>query len=83
MSPADVADDYISSVTQKNPKQKLDTLRLLRDVVGTSSKKDASKAAAVLMPVMSKVAGEPAPDVREAALQVCADTVKPRLTVDI
>ena len=70
MSAADVADDYISSVTQKNPKQKLETLRLLRDVVGTSSKKDAAKAAAALVQTLAKVAGEPAPDIREAALQV-------------
>ena len=67
---SDVADDYIASVTQKNPKQKADTLRLLRDVVGTSSKKDASRAAAALLPTLTKVAGEPAPDIREAALQV-------------
>ncbi len=75
MSAADVADDYISSVTQKNPKQKLDTLRLLRAVVGTSPKKDAAKAATALLPTLAKVAGEPAPDIREAALQVCTQHV--------
>ena len=66
----DVADDYIASVTQKNPKQKADTLHLLRDVIGSSSKRDASRAAAALLPTLAKVAGEPAPDIREAALQV-------------
>jgi hypothetical protein len=70
ISVGDVADDYIASVTQKNPKQKADTLHLLRDVVGTSSKKDVSRAAAALLPTLAKVAGEPAPDIRQAALQV-------------
>ena len=66
----DVVSEYVASLTQKNPKQKAETLRLLATVVGTSAKKDAAKAGAMLLPVVAKLAAEPTPDIREAAMQV-------------
>ena len=65
----DATSEYVASLTQKNPKQKAETLRLLATVVGESAKKDVSKASATLLPVVAKMAGEPMPDIREAAMQ--------------
>ena len=65
-----MVDEYVASLAQKNPKQKLETLRLLCATVGASTKKDVSKAAPPLLLVASKAAGEPVLDIRGAAMEV-------------
>lgn len=65
----DATSEYVASLTQKNPKQKAETLRLLATVVGAAAKKDVSKAGATLLHVVAKMAGEPTPDIREGAMQ--------------
>jgi hypothetical protein len=67
----DVADDYAVALACKLPKAKVQTMNVLTEALGSSPKKDASKLQVLLAPLLATAAMEAAPEVREAALQVC------------
>ena len=67
---ADVQEDLAAALNHKNPKVKLETLRLIQAFVSSSSKQAAAKVHATILPAAAKLAGEAAPDIREAALAV-------------
>ncbi len=66
----DVAEDYAAVAAGKLPKPKVGALAVLRDAIAGAPPKEAAKVQALLAPPLAKAAMEPAPDVREAALQV-------------
>lgn len=74
---SDVADDYAAVAAGKLPKPKIGALLVLRTAVSRTPAKDAAKAQAVLAPPLAKAAMEPAPEVREAALQVTYLPISP------
>ncbi|KAK9795603.1 hypothetical protein WJX73_007429 [Symbiochloris irregularis] len=65
---ADVADDVTASLEHKNPKQRLETLKLLQVIVESTPKAPVAKAAPLLLQTVAKVGNDPAPDIRETAL---------------
>ncbi len=67
---ADVQEELAAALNHKTPKVKLETLRLIQSFVSSSSKQAAAKAHATILPAAAKLAGEAAPDIREAALAV-------------
>ena len=67
---ADIQDDLVSALEHKNPKVKVETLKLIEGFVGSASKPNAAKVHSSVLPAAAKSAGEAAPDIREAALAV-------------
>lgn len=67
---ADVQDDLVTALEHKNPKVKVETLKLIEGFVGAASKTNAAKVHASVLPAAAKSANEAAPDIREAALAV-------------
>ncbi len=69
---ADIQDDLVSALEHKNPKVKVETLKLIEGFVGSASKPNAAKVHSSVLPAAAKSASEAAPDIREAALAVLA-----------
>ena len=67
---ADIQDDLVTALEHKNPKVKVETLKLIEGFVGSASKANAAKVHASVLPAAGKSASEAAPDIREAALAV-------------
>ncbi len=67
---ADIQDDLVSALEHKNPKVKVETLKLIEGFVGSASKPNAAKVHSSVLPAAAKSASEAAPDIREAALAV-------------
>lgn len=67
---ADIQDDLVTALDHKNPKVKVETLKLIEGFVGSASKANAAKVHATVLPAAAKSANEAAPDIREAALLV-------------
>lgn len=67
---ADIQDDLVVALEHKNPKVKLETLKLIESFVSSASKPNAAKVHATVLPAVAKSANEAAPDIREAALAV-------------
>ncbi|KAK9818850.1 hypothetical protein WJX81_005118, partial [Elliptochloris bilobata] len=63
-----VVEDFVAALDHKNPKVKLCTIKLLQSCVAGSTKAAAAKAHAALLPAVATAAGDPVPDIREAAL---------------
>ncbi|KAK9814323.1 hypothetical protein WJX72_004049 [[Myrmecia] bisecta] len=69
---ADVADELGAALDHKNPKVKLETVRLLVVFVNASTKQAAAQVHKTVLPAVAKSCNDPALDVREAALLVMA-----------
>lgn len=67
---ADIQDDLVTALEHKNPKVKVETLKLIEGFVGSASKANAAKVHSTVLPAAAKSASEAAPDIREAALAV-------------
>lgn len=67
---ADIQDDLVAALEHKNPKVKVETLKLIEGFVGSASKANTAKVHATVLPAAAKSANEAAPDIREAALAV-------------
>lgn len=67
---ADIQDDLVTALDHKNPKVKVETLKLIEGFVGSASKANAAKVHSSVLPAAAKSASEAAPDIREAALAV-------------
>ena len=67
---ADIQDDLVAALDHKNPKVKVETLKLIEGFVQSASKPNAAKVHATVLPAAAKSANEAAPDIREAALAV-------------
>ena len=67
---ADIQDDLVSALEHKNPKVKVETLKLIEGFVASASKPNAAKVHSSVLPAAAKSANEAAPDIREAALAV-------------
>ncbi|KAL0039701.1 hypothetical protein WJX77_005628 [Trebouxia sp. C0004] len=67
---ADIQDDLVSALEHKNPKVKVETLKLIEGFVGSASKPNAAKVHSSVLSAAAKSASEAAPDIREAALAV-------------
>lgn len=66
---SDVADDYAAVLAGKLPKPKVEALKVLSAALRGANRKEAAKVQPQLASLLGKVAMEPAPEVREAALQ--------------
>lgn len=66
----DVADDIAAALAHKNPKVRLDTLRLLRDMVDSTDKQQASRTKDSLIPAVVKLAPDADAAIRENAQAV-------------
>lgn len=67
---ADIQDDLVAALEHKNPKVKVETLKLIEGFVGSASKANVAKVHSTVLPAAAKSASEAAPDIREAALAV-------------
>ena len=67
---ADIQDDLVAALEHKNPKVKVETLKLIEGFVQSASKPNAAKVHATVLPAAAKSANEAVPDIREAALAV-------------
>ncbi|KAL3133794.1 hypothetical protein ABBQ32_008271 [Trebouxia sp. C0010 RCD-2024] len=67
---SDIQDDLVTALEHKNPKVKVETLKLIEGFVGSASKANAAKVHSTVLPAAAKAASEAAPDIREAALAV-------------
>ena len=65
---ADIQDDLVAALDHKNPKVKLETLKLIEGFVTSAFKANVAKVHASVLPAVAKSANEAAPDIREAAL---------------
>jgi cytoskeleton-associated protein 5 len=63
----EVVDEYVAALAHKNPKVRLDTLRLLRDVLAGADKAQAARARDALLPAVAKLAPDADAGIREAA----------------
>lgn len=65
----EVADEYTAAVAGKLPKPKVEVMKVLAAAVAVAGARDAVKTQIQLVPLLAKAAMEPAPEVRETALQ--------------
>lgn len=66
----DVAEEIAIALNHKNPKVRLDTLRLLKDMLESTEKGSIVRVKDILLPAVAKLSGEADAGIREAAQAV-------------